>query len=119
MARNEPATTLAIAFSSDDATETPWSVGREHLERAEIYWISTIHPEGRPHVTPTMAIWLDDALYFCTGSEERKAKNLAQNPSCVFTTGCNAMTEGLDIVIEGEAVEIKDEARLSQLAASY
>jgi hypothetical protein len=31
-------------------------------------------------------VWLDGAVYFCTGPTERKARNLAQNPSCVLTT---------------------------------
>ena len=39
----------------------------------------------------------DDALYFTTGRTERKAKNLAQNPHCVVTTGCNVL-DGLDVV---------------------
>ena len=68
-------------------------------------------PDGRPHVTPLIAIWLDDSLYFCTGATERKAKNLARNPHYVITTGCNRL-EGLDIVVEGDAVRISHEPTL-------
>jgi nitroimidazol reductase NimA-like FMN-containing flavoprotein (pyridoxamine 5'-phosphate oxidase superfamily) len=111
----EPAAELEPRFSSDDATATPWSVAYEQLEQAQVYWLSTVRPDGRPHVTPLIAAWLDGALYFCTGPAERKAKNLAQNPHVVVTTGSSAM-QGLDVVLEGEAVPFHDEPTLQRLA---
>jgi hypothetical protein len=119
MARPEPVTELDPRFSSPDATATPWATGREALERAEVYWLSTVRPDGRPHVTPLIAVWLDGALHFCTGPTERKAKNLTDNPRVVLTTGGNALGEGLDLVVEGDAVRVTDEARLQRLAAAY
>jgi len=80
MIRKEPTAELDSQFSSDEATPIPWAEGRERLEGAEVYWISTVRPDGRPHVTPLLSVWLDGALYFCTGSDERKAKNLVCNP---------------------------------------
>lgn len=59
-----PTAELDPQFSSPDATPTPWAVARGHLEKAEIYWLSTVRPDGRPHVTPVVAVWLDGALYF-------------------------------------------------------
>lgn len=89
------------------------------LEGARLYWISTVRPDGRPHVTPLIAVWLDGALHFCTGEEERKARNLAENPHCVLTTGSNTMDDGVDVVLEGEAVNVTDEARLRVLADAW
>lgn len=89
MAGNEPVTELNQAFSDEHATWTPWTEARTHLEQAEIFWLSTVRPDGRPHVTPLIAVWLDGAMHFCTGADERKAKNIAQNPHCILTTGCN------------------------------
>ncbi len=85
---------LDARFSSEDATARERSEGRRHSERAEVYWISTVRPDERPHVTPLTTVWLDDALYFCTGPDERKARNLAWNSYCVVTTGSNALGEG-------------------------
>jgi nitroimidazol reductase NimA-like FMN-containing flavoprotein (pyridoxamine 5'-phosphate oxidase superfamily) len=79
MPDKEPATELHPQFSSEGATATPWAEAREQLEKASIYWLATVRPDGRPHVTPLLAVWLDGALYFCTGPSERKAKNLAHN----------------------------------------
>jgi hypothetical protein len=118
MAEKEPAVELEPQFSSEGATATPWAQARERLAAAKVYWLSTVRPDGRPHVTPVAAVWLGDALYFTTGQTERKAKNLAQNSRCVITTGCNVL-EGLDLVVEGDAVRVTDEARLRRLADEY
>jgi nitroimidazol reductase NimA-like FMN-containing flavoprotein (pyridoxamine 5'-phosphate oxidase superfamily) len=119
MATKEPVAELDRKFSSDDASLTPWSDARGHLETAEVYWLTTVRPDGRPHVTPLMSVWLEGALFFCTGPGERKAKNLAGNSYCVITTGCNVLSEGLDLVVEGEAVRVSDDARLQRVADTY
>jgi uncharacterized pyridoxamine 5'-phosphate oxidase family protein len=118
MVEREPVTELG-AFSSADAVATGWERAHGDLRDAPLYWLSTVRPGGRPHVTPLLGVWLDGALYFCTGSTERKAKNLAQNPYCVLTTGCNQLDDGLDLVVEGDAVKVSDEAELRRVAETY
>lgn len=119
MADTNPVAELDPRFSSADATPSPWPVARGILEQAEVYWLTTVRPDGRPHVTPLIAVWLDGALYFCTGPDERKAKNLAENLHCVITTGSNTLSEGLDLVVEGDAVNVSDEVRLQRVADAY
>jgi general stress protein 26 len=116
---SNPTTKLDPRFSSENASATPWQDGNAILDKAEIYWLSTVRPEGRPHVTPLIAIWLDGALYFTTGETERKARNLVNNAQCVVTTGNNSIGEGLDVVIEGEAKRVRDETLLQRLADRY
>jgi general stress protein 26 len=113
----EPETVLS-RYSGPDAIPTEWSRARTELAAAEVYWLSTVRPDGRPHVTPLLGIWLDGALYFCTGPEERKARNLAQNTHCVLTTGTNTL-DGLDLVIEGTAEKSSDHAELGRVANAY
>lgn len=119
MAGKDPIAELQQQFSSDEAAPTLWAAALPRLEQAEVYWLSTVRPDGRPHVTPLIAIWLDGTLYFCTGPSERKAKNLAHNAHCVITTGCNSLSEVLDLVVEGEAAQVSDETRLQRLADLY
>ncbi|QIN84669.1 pyridoxamine 5'-phosphate oxidase family protein [Rubrobacter tropicus] len=119
MANRQPVTELDARFSSEDATPKAWQEGRRQLEGAEVYWLSTVRPDGSPHVTPLLAAWLDGALYFCTGPDERKAKNLARNPRCAVTTGCNELGEGLDVVVEGDAVRTTDDEKLRRVAGAY
>jgi nitroimidazol reductase NimA-like FMN-containing flavoprotein (pyridoxamine 5'-phosphate oxidase superfamily) len=119
MAVKMPATDLDDRFSPDGATPTAWEEGRKRVEAAEVFWLSTVRPDGRPHVTPVISVWLDDACYFCTGPRERKAKNLVQNAHCILTTGCNLLNEGLDVVIEGHAEQVSERAKLERIAESY
>jgi general stress protein 26 len=119
MADREPAVELAPRFSSPEASARPWDEARARLEQAQLYWVSTVRPDGRPHVTPLIAVWADDRLCFCTGADERKARNLGENPSCVVTTGCNTLSDGLDVVVEGQAVNLRDDARLQVIADAY
>jgi hypothetical protein len=115
----EPTAEVDPAFSSPGVSATPWAEARRQLEAAEIFWLSTVRPDGRPHVTPLISVWLDEALYFCTGPTERKARNLGSNSHCVLTTGCDRIDEGLDLVVEGDAVRIGDEPTLGRVADAY
>lgn len=115
MKGKEPTAELAPQFSSPDAKPRPWAEARALVEKAEVYWLTTVRPDGRPHVTSLFGIWLDDAFNFCTGDRERKAKNLAQNVHCVITTGSH-VNEGLDVVLEGDAARVRDKAKLQRLA---
>jgi len=120
MTQEEPKTELHPDYSSPEATATSWAEATEHLEQAEIFWLSTVRPDGRPHVTPLIAVWLDGALYFSTGANERKAKNIAHNRHCIMTTGRNNLNEeGLDLVVEGDAVRVTDDALLRRVADLY
>jgi nitroimidazol reductase NimA-like FMN-containing flavoprotein (pyridoxamine 5'-phosphate oxidase superfamily) len=119
MSYDEPETRLDTRYSDAAATATPWREAEALLTEAELFWISTVRPDGRPHVTPLPAVWADGALHFCTGPEERKARNLALNPHVVLTTGTSTWNKGYDLVVEGEAVRVADDARLRELAAAW
>jgi general stress protein 26 len=112
----EPTAELNEGFSEPEATARPWTEVVDVLSRSEMFWLSTVRRDGRPHVTPLPAIWLDGALHFCAGAGEQKAKNLESNSRCILTTGTNQMRSGLDVVVEGTAVRVTDEAQLQRLA---
>ncbi|MFE4666838.1 pyridoxamine 5'-phosphate oxidase family protein [Streptomyces sp. NPDC056716] len=115
----EPETRLDARYSDPAATAPPWAETEKRLAEAELFWISTVRPDGRPHVTPLPAVWSGGALHFCTGPEERKARNLAANPHVVLTTGVNLWDQGYDLVYEGEAARVSDDDRLRELAAAW
>ncbi|WP_406402994.1 pyridoxamine 5'-phosphate oxidase family protein [Streptomyces sp. NBC_00879] len=119
MPENEPLTKLDARYSDEKATADDWTDAVERLKAAETYWLSTVRPEGRPHVTPLIGVWHDGGLHFCTGADERKAKNLRDNREVVLTTGANALGEGYDVVVEGAAARVSDETRLRALADAY
>ncbi len=115
----EPDTELHEGFSEPEATARPWTEVIDVLSESEMFWLSTVRRDGRPHVTPLPAIWLDGALHFCAGAAEQKARNLESNPRCILTTGTNRLRSGLDVVVEGVAVRVTDRALLHRLAALW
>jgi len=112
-------TRLDERFSEPGAEPTSWEETERTLRDAQLFWISTVRRDSRPHVTPLVAVWDDGVLHFCTGPEEQKAANIEANPRVALTTGSNSWQEGLDVVVEGEAERVTDEARLSKLAHAW
>ena len=64
---------------------------------------------------PLGVLWMDGALHFTSGAGTRKSKNLARNPHCNLTVA----TDQFDLVVEGDAVKVTDEAKLKRIAEAY
>jgi nitroimidazol reductase NimA-like FMN-containing flavoprotein (pyridoxamine 5'-phosphate oxidase superfamily) len=118
MAR-DPIPQLDDRFSDPEATPTPWSIAAQVLEQAELYWLTTVRADGRPHVTPLIGLADDGAFYFSTGLREQKARNLEQNQHVAVTTGANAWASGLDVIVEGTASRVTDAGDLQRAADAY
>jgi hypothetical protein len=104
-----------------EAVATPWAEARERLEHPEpgrTYWLATVRPDGRPHIMPILGLWLDDAFFFITGEATRKGKNLAGDPRCVISASSTTLP-ALDLILEGEARQVADDARLQRVADAY
>jgi hypothetical protein len=97
-----------------------WSRPRDLLaaspaQSAIAFFLGTVRPDGRPHAAGIGALWLDGDLYFTSGPETRKARNLAANPAC--TISCKL--EGIDLVLEGDAIRVTDGPTLEKAAGLY
>lgn len=114
-----PVTTFDPRYSSDDAGPVAWPDAVEQLRAAQAYWVTTIRADGRPHITPVVGAWLDDTFYFSSGPEEQKSRNLAVNPRIAVMIGTNKWDEGLDVVLHGDAVVVRDVAELRRLAEAH
>jgi len=99
------------------AKPLPWSRALKQLEAsgAGTYWLATTKPDGRPHVAAVGALWVDGKIYFVSGARTRKSRNLAANPSCVFSVSLT----GIDLVLEGIAIRVTDRPTLLRLAQRY
>jgi hypothetical protein len=106
-------------FSDPKATATAWAEAERVLAEAELYWLTTVRRDGRPHVTPLVAVWVEGAMHFATGFGEQKAANLRSRPQVAITTGTNAWAHGLDVVVEGRAVRVTASEALRRLADAY
>jgi general stress protein 26 len=112
-------TDLDPRYGEPDAGPVPWEDAERVLSSAGVSWLSTVRPDGRPHVTTLMTVWHDGALHFCSGTEERKTRNLAANPEVALTTGANDLRRGMDVVVEGTAERVTDPATLQALADGW
>ena len=114
-----PMTEICPEFSKPGAAPTSWEHARAVLVEAPLYQVTTVRPDGRPHVTPLLGVWVDDSVCFCTGPQERKAVNLSKNPHCVMSTGDNSLESGPDLVVEGTGAPVDDPAGLDRIAEAY
>lgn len=102
-------------IASDTRGMLPWSWAEERLIGARQYWLSTLRPEGLPHLMPVWGVWHHSALWFSTGHRSRKARNLAANPRCMVST------ERADepVVVEGTAHPISDPTQIEAMGKVY
>ncbi len=79
------------------------------------FWLSTVRPDGRPHVMPLGVLRADEEFYFTAGPGTRKAKNLTADPHCVLSVA----TENFDLVFEGEAVRVTDAETMKRISDQF
>jgi hypothetical protein len=93
----------------------PWSWAEERLTQSQNYWLSTVRPDGLPHLMAVWCVWWQGALWFSTGHRSRKARNLAAQPRCSIST------ERADepVIVEGLAVNITDSTHIAQMGSVY
>jgi pyridoxine/pyridoxamine 5'-phosphate oxidase len=116
---SDPTAQIDTRFSDPEAGPTPWSDAARALELAELYWLTTVREDGRPHVTPLIGVAEGEVVHFCTGLREQKARNLEHSARVAITTGSNTWAQGLDVVVEGSAVRVTDNDELQRLADAY
>jgi len=97
----------------------PWSTVLEALEghnRPDVRcFLATTRPDGRPHMAGVGAVWDDGKVYVVSGPGTRKSRNLAQNPNCSVSMALPP----IDLVFEGTAERVTDDATLQRLAKRY
>ncbi|HEX6607086.1 MAG TPA: TIGR03618 family F420-dependent PPOX class oxidoreductase [Chloroflexia bacterium] len=73
----------------------------ERLQGDIIIWLSTVRPDGRPHLVPVWFLW-DEQTILIFSKPDQKIRNLRQNPAVVL--GLDDTDTGEDVVlIEGTA----------------
>ncbi len=80
----------------------PWSWAIERLTTSHDYWVATVWPDGRPHISPVWGVWLEDNIWFSCGPASRKTRNLIADPRCTVTTD-NALSP---VIVDGVAAAV-------------
>jgi hypothetical protein len=94
---------------------TSWETAVERLSRAHTYWLATARSNGRPHVMPVWAVWLDGGLWLSTSGDSAKGRNLAREPRCTVTLD----DEGVQLVVDGTSRRITDDVEIGRFAEVY
>jgi hypothetical protein len=100
--------------------EIPWSRALDQLGKLEprggsrgpTCWLATTGPDGRPHLAGVVGLWSDDTLYFVSGPQTRKARNVAADARCSFALSL----PDLDLVLDGTASRVSDPQTLGRVA---
>src|SRR5215470_11728074 len=103
----------------------PWQWAEERLQRGRTYFIATADPGGRPHLMPVWGVWFDNAFFFSTGDQSRKARNISMNSRCSVATEIDferrpkkgQIKDG--IILEGVAEVITDSRIRKKFSAIY
>jgi hypothetical protein len=113
----ERAPARAQSLIGDGEETTSWEVALARLENPEearTCWLATTRPDGRPHLMPVIAFWIDGAMHIVAGEGTRKARNIAADGRCVIALGSTTLPS-LDIVIEGRADPLTDADAIRQV----
>ena len=88
--------TTGYGFPEGTKGLLPWSWAEQRLKKSHNYWITTIKhstvkptsvkPDSSPHTMVVWGLWQDGRFLFSTGSQSRKARNLARNTNCIVCT---------------------------------
>ena len=92
-------------------TQAPGSGGPDR----HTCWLTTLNPDGSPHVTGVGALWADGAFWFETGERTRKSANLARDPRCALSLA----THDFDLVLEGTAAQVTEPPVVAAMAARW
>ena len=111
----------ATPMVDGQAQTTAWDVALDRLQHpapGQNHWLATVRPDGSPHLMPIIAFWIDGAFHFLAGASTRKGRNLAADERCVIGTG-NLTMPSMDLIVEGRARRVTDEATVRRLAEEF
>ena len=118
---NQGAPVREESLAADGSGTTSWDLARERLANPEFQrtsWLATTRPDGRPHLMPVIATWIDDAIHLIVGEGTRKGRNLAADGRCVVATSSTTLPS-IDIVLEGHVEPVRDEDAVRHLAEVF
>src|SRR3954466_14101560 len=89
MTNREPTATTNLDKTSE-TEPLPWKRARDLLDAGALAetasFLGTVRPDRRPQSARIGAAWYDGNVYFQTGQQTRKARNLELNPACTLST---------------------------------
>jgi PPOX class probable F420-dependent enzyme len=79
----------------------------ERLQAEPIIWLSTVRPDGRPHLVPIWFIWDGATILFFSKPSAQKVRNLRHSPHVMLAL--DTADEGEDVVLLAGRAELLGE----------
>lgn len=102
-----------VAPPGNDGGLLPWSWALDRMHASHNFWLATVWPDGRPHLTPVWGVWDEGGLWFSSGPKSRKVRNIR--------AGCQVSMSTEDpenpVVLEGTAELVDEPERLARFVA--
>jgi pyridoxamine 5'-phosphate oxidase-like protein len=92
-----------------------WSEAERRLAGGGWRWLTTVRPDGAPHVMPVFGVWSESVVFVASKAGTRKSRNLDADGRCVLTTDA----DGVHLIVEGEATRVRDQATLERASAAF
>jgi len=97
-----------------------WVQVQTALTDALHYWVTSVRPDGRPHVIPRWGVWLDGRFYYDGAPATVHTRNTEANPAVTLNLESGTRV----VIVEGESHATRAPAdglgaRLSAAFAKY
>ena len=88
----------------------------QRLRTDQIVWLTTVRPDGRPHVVPVGFFWDGQTFLICSEPNTQKLRNVRHNPHVMLALDGTGNL-GYDVVVVEGTAELLNETSLNILRA--
>ena len=72
---------LPKGYADNPASYVDWEWVAEQMTESKNYWLSSVRPNGSPHVVPRWGVFIDNKFWYDGSPETRHAQNIMKNPN--------------------------------------
>ena len=71
---------LPKGYADNPASYVDWEWVAEQMTVSKNYWLSSVRPDGRPHVVPRWGVFIDNKFFYDGSPKTLHARNIMKNP---------------------------------------
>lgn len=109
--RSRPTTQAEYGIPESEDGMLTWEFVETRMVDDRFYWVTTVRPDGSPHVRPTWGVWVDGTFYCGGGGRTRWVRNLSTNADVVV----HREDAEEVVIVEGTAERIDEETASGSL----
>ena len=72
---------LPKGYADNPVSYVDWEWVAEQMTESKNYWLSSVRPDGRPHVVPRWGVFIENKFWYDGSPETRHAQNIMENPN--------------------------------------